>query len=207
MKVVLMGKGDLAIKVANWLKENYTLIAVVPDIPEPSWSSSLIEWCESTKTDYIKSGEYTDINNPESVDLIISVFYGKIIKKDFIEKCNNIINLHNAPLPKYRGVRPINWALKNNEKEHGVTIHKVTPGIDDGPILGKIIYPIYPEIEEVIDVYEKALNYGWLLFLDVMSKYDYIINNTLPQDEIISTYYSKKDDIKLKERNNFRRNG
>ncbi len=201
-----MGKGDLAIKVSEWVNKNHTLVTVVPDLPEPIWSSSLIDWCELNNINYLKSGNYNDIENLDSIDLIISIFYGAIIKENFINKCKNIINLHNAPLPKYRGVRPINWALKNNETEHGVTIHKITPGIDDGPILGKLTYPIYPEIEEVIDVYKKSLEYGWLLFIDVMSKYDYIINNTIAQNNEISTYYSKKDDIKLKERSNFKRN-
>ena len=45
------------------------------------------------------------------------------LKQNFIDSCKNIINLHNSPLPKYRGVRPINWALKNGEHSHGVTIH------------------------------------------------------------------------------------
>ena len=136
--------------------------------------------------------------------MAISIFYGKIIKKDFIEKCEKIINLHNAPLPKYRGVRPINWALKNNEDYHGVTIHQITEGIDDGPILGKITYPIFPEIEEVEDVYKKSLEYGWILFKDVFSKLDFIYKNSKKQGNDFS-YYSNKDINKLGNRIDFKR--
>ena len=205
MNVILLGKGDLSIKVAEWFKVNHNLILVVPDQPEPKWSSSLTEWCIKNNVNYLNSGNHLDIENLENVDLIMSVFYGKIIKNDFIQKVKNIINLHNAPLPKYRGVRPINWALKNKESEHGVTIHKISKGIDDGEILGKVTYPIYPEIEEVIDVYNKSLEYGWLLFLDVMSKYEYVIKNTVAQDENLSTYYSNHDINKLGDRSNFYR--
>ena len=116
----------------------------------------------------------------------------------------SIINLHNAPLPKYRGVRPINWALLNEEEEHGVTIHKIHEGIDDGDILGKVTYPIYPEIEEVEDVYKKALDYGWLLFKDVASKIDYALENATPQSGEY-TYYSNKDNDLLGDRGDFRR--
>ena len=203
MKIILLGKGDLAIKVAEWIKQNHDLSLVVPDYPEPTWSSSLSEWCINNKVDYISTGDYRDISDVSNVDLVISVFYGKIIKNDFILKVKNIINLHNAPLPKYRGVRPINWALKNGELEHGVTIHKITKGIDDGEILGKVTYPIYPEIEEVIDVYNKSLDYGWLLFLDVMTKYEYVINNTVIQNEKISSYYSNRDIPNLGDRGDF----
>lgn len=205
MNVVLLGKGDLAIKVAEWFKKNHNLVLVVPDQPEPKWTSSLTKWCIENNVDYIESGNHLDIKNLDGVDLVMSVFYGKIIKGDFINKTKNIINLHNAPLPKYRGVRPINWALKNNEKFHGVTIHKITPGIDDGPILGKVTYPIFPEIEEVRDVYNKSLDYGWMLFIDVMSKFDYVIKNTYEQSNEDSSYYSNKQIIELGDRSNFTR--
>lgn len=207
MNVVLLGKGTLAIRAAEWLKQSHELLCIVPDMPEPHWTSSLKEWSINNNIPLIESGDYRDINESIEIDLAISIFYGAIIKKDFIDRCKNIINLHNAPLPRYRGVRPINWALKNNEEYHGVTIHKIHEGIDDGDILGKVIYPIYPEIEEVRDVYNKSLEYGFLLFTDVMTKIDYCLKHAVPQDSLpeTSTYYSGKDDIRLGDRASFTR--
>ena len=202
--VVLLGKGTLAIKVANWFYENENLVAVVPDVPEPTWTDSLTRWAESKGVPIIESGHYKDIPRNIDINLAMSVFYGRIIRPRFIQRCDDIINLHNGPLPFYRGVRPINWALKNNEQYHGVTIHRITPGIDDGPIFGRAQYPIYPEIEEVEDVYKKALEYGWLLFLDVVEKIDYIKENVRLQDGE-SSYYSMKENHLLGNRSNFRR--
>tara|TARA_R100001082_G_C4315404_1_gene138729 strand:+ start:186 stop:818 length:633 start_codon:yes stop_codon:yes gene_type:complete len=203
--IVLLGKGSLAIKAASWLKENHNLILVVPDMPEPTWTGSLKSWSENNNVKFIKSGNYKDVDNNLKIDLAISIFYGKIIKKEFIERCENIINLHNGPLPKYRGVRPINWALKNNENNHGVTIHKISEGIDDGPILGQVKYPIYPEVEEVEDVYTKSLDYGWILFLDVMNNIDYALETAKDQTGEAS-YYSMKKNHLLGDRSDFRRN-
>ena len=45
------------------------------------------------------------------------------------------INLHSALLPKYRGLMPSFWVLKNKEKQTGVTVFFVDEGIDSGPIL------------------------------------------------------------------------
>ena len=188
-RVSLLGKGPLAIKAAEWFLKSpkYKLVNIVPVTPYPHWCENIIYWAEVTKTKVV----YDHNELPDSdLDLVVSIFYEKIIKKDFIDRCRKIINLHNAPLPKYRGVRPINWALKNNEPHHGVTIHEITPGIDDGPILGKIEYPIYPEIESVKDVYEKSVNYGYLLFTDVLSKIDNI--KAVEQDHSQATYYSNK---------------
>lgn len=44
------------------------------------------------------------------------------------------INFHPAT-PKYRGSGGVNWALYNNEKEFGVTVHKMEHEIDSGSIL------------------------------------------------------------------------
>jgi methionyl-tRNA formyltransferase len=131
------------------------------------------------------------------------VFYDKIIKEWFITHCARILNLHNGPLPRYRGVSPINWALKNNETSHGVTIHEITPGIDDGPIVAQAVYSIYPEFDEVKDVYARAIEYGWTLFQQTMP----LLGRIEPrqQDDTLATYYSAKENDRLAERRNFTR--
>jgi len=204
--VVLLGKGSLAIKACEWINSNadFNLLAIVPDKPEPTWTESISDWALANNITLVSSGKYQDIPKDVDIDLAISIFYGKIIKTDFIKRCGDIINLHNSPLPKYRGVRPINWALKNEEDSHGVTIHRITEGIDDGPILGQVTYPIYAPVEEVKDVYEKALDYGWLLFKDVMNNYDYAAKNA--KDQIGKhPYYHSKDIKRLGNREDFTR--
>lgn len=133
--------------------------------------------------------------------MVFSVFYGKVVKKWFIDKCHKILNLHNAPLPRYRGLSPINWALKNNEIKHGVTIHEISEGIDDGPIYAQIEYSIYPEFDEVIDVYKRTLEYDWLLFCQTMPILDKIVPR--PQDNQLATYYDAKQMDLLHERRSF----
>ena len=56
--VVLLGKGTLAIKVANWFFENENLVAIVPDMPEPTWTDSLKDWAISKGVTVIESGHY-----------------------------------------------------------------------------------------------------------------------------------------------------
>lgn len=45
------------------------------------------------------------------------------------------INFHFGLLPQCRGPQPILWHLLNNDKEAGVTVHKLDEGIDTGPII------------------------------------------------------------------------
>jgi methionyl-tRNA formyltransferase len=136
-------------------------------------------------------------------ELGVSVFYDRILPAPFIARFDRLLNLHNGPLPRYRGVSPINWALKNGERSHGVTIHEVTPGIDDGPIVAQLEYSIYPEVDEVRDVYQRAIAYGWVLFEQTMPLLDRIVAR--PQDERRATYYSARENRLLGDRSGFTR--
>ena len=206
---ILLGKGTLAIRVAQWFlaSPDYELTRVVPVIPEPVWTDSLSQWAADHNVPIVESGRFKDIPGAQEegwgVDLAFSVFYDRIIKAWFIDKCGRILNLHNAPLPKYRCVSPINWALKNEEDMHGITIHEITPGIDDGPVVSQVQYSIYPKLDEVRTVYGRALEYAWTLFQQTMPMLDQI--EAAPQDDARATYYSAKENDKLGERRYFTR--
>lgn len=45
------------------------------------------------------------------------------------------INVHTSMLPKYRGPIPVNWAIRNGDKEIGVSIHRMTEEFDSGEVL------------------------------------------------------------------------
>ena len=69
-------------------------------------------------------------------DLLVSILGNQIFKKPLIELApKGCINLHTAMLPKYRGLMPTFWVMKNNEKYTGVSVFFVDEGIDSGPII------------------------------------------------------------------------
>lgn len=201
MNITVYGKGDLAIDVCSYLLSTDNNLTVVPVIPEPIWTSSLVDWCKEYGVTYVESGNYRNLKT--RTDLGISVFYDKIFKKDYIESCGKLINIHNGPLPEYRGMSPINWALKDKKSEHGITIHEITPGIDDGPIISQLKYNIYPEFDEVIDVYKRSLEYGRVLFENTFP----ILNKIKPtkQDESSVIYHDSSEHHLLGDRKNFTR--
>src|SRR6185437_1918922 len=61
--VVLLGKGDLSIRIADWFlhSENYHLQTVVPVMPEPTWTASLANWSRENGVPVIASGHYKDL--------------------------------------------------------------------------------------------------------------------------------------------------
>ena len=69
-------------------------------------------------------------------DLLISILGNQIFKNPLIGLApKGCINLHTALLPKYRGLMPTFWVLKNNERYTGVSVFFVDEGIDSGPII------------------------------------------------------------------------
>ena len=84
------------------------------------------------------------INHPESVqsikkydpDLLISILGNQIFKDPIIRLApKGCLNLHTALLPKYRGLMPTFWVMKNDEEYTGVSVFFVDKGIDSGPIV------------------------------------------------------------------------
>jgi methionyl-tRNA formyltransferase len=69
-------------------------------------------------------------------DLLISIQANVIFKRPLIDLApKGCLNVHTALLPKYRGLMPTFWVMKNDEKETGVSVFFIDEGIDSGPIL------------------------------------------------------------------------
>lgn len=99
-----------------------------------------------------------DINSTETVEFamnlrpdVIVVSNAGIFKKEIISvPRNGCVNLHMGMLPKYRGLDTIFWALYNNEKKIGVTVHFVDEGVDTGDIILEKTIQVDPEDTEKI---------------------------------------------------------
>ncbi len=92
-----------------------------------------------------------DINHPLWVekirelkpDILFSFYYRDILSAAILDiPASGCFNLHGSLLPKYRGRVPTNWAIINGETETGVTLHHMTPGIDNGDIVAQQVVSI-----------------------------------------------------------------
>ncbi|WP_019545895.1 methionyl-tRNA formyltransferase [Streptomyces sulphureus] len=45
------------------------------------------------------------------------------------------LNIHTSLLPRYRGPIPVHWAIRNGDRETGVTVHWMDETFDTGPVL------------------------------------------------------------------------
>ena len=76
-------------------------------------------------------------------DLIWVNSYSMVVHEDILSLARlGGINIHGALLPRYRGCHPIQWAIINGETETGVTLHRMTAGLDEGPIIDQQRIPL-----------------------------------------------------------------
>jgi methionyl-tRNA formyltransferase len=94
------------------------------------------------------------VNAPDGVamlrglnpDLLVVAAYGQILSKEVLSiPTHGAINVHGSLLPKFRGAAPVAWAILNGEPETGVTIIRMTAGLDAGDMLAKAAIPITDE--------------------------------------------------------------
>ena len=100
-----------------------------------------VELCEN-----INSKNFVDKARLYQADLFVSMSFNQIFRKEMINLPRyGTINCHAGKLPFYRGRNILNWALINDEKEFGITVHYLDEGIDTGDIILQKVYPITDE--------------------------------------------------------------
>lgn len=118
------------------------------------------------------------INTPEGIemlsslspDLAVVAAYGQIFKDDALAAVPmGFINVHASLLPKYRGAAPINWAIYHGETRTGVTIFRITRGVDKGRVLAMESIEIGPD-ETTGDVEERLAPLGAMMAAGIVDR-------------------------------------
>jgi methionyl-tRNA formyltransferase len=106
-----------------------------------------------------QSIEKIKLLNPE---LIVCIRYGVILKDDIIKiPKNGVINLHSGLLPDYRGVMASFWAMLNQEKIIGTTLHYIDDSsIDSGRVIANSYFNVVkgkPYLWHVLSLYDEGV--------------------------------------------------
>ena len=89
--------------------------------------------------------EFTGGLRERSPDLLISVACPYILKEKVLAvPARGCINIHHAPLPRYKGMMPTFWQLFHGERQLGVTIHYIGGQGDEGDALLQESLPVAP---------------------------------------------------------------
>ncbi len=84
-----------------------------------------------------------DVLHKHEVELVLLAGYMKIVTTTLIHAYENrIMNIHPSLLPSFPGLDVQKKALDHGVKLAGCTVHFVTPGVDEGPIIIQAAVPV-----------------------------------------------------------------
>ncbi|MEW5800011.1 MAG: formyltransferase family protein [Bacteroidota bacterium] len=198
-RIALIGKNTVAVNALEILsKKEVDIVLVSPNNSDPGedgWQRSLLKHAKQSNLNIL---QFPKIKHADSVnyltslqlDFIFSIQYDQIINQPVIETAKyGAINLHFAPLPRYRGVSPIGLALLNGESEFGVTLHYMDPGVDTGDIISQKLFRI-DAVKNARELYDNVVFYATELFKDSIDDILNLQNVRIPQDNTKALYYS-----------------
>lgn len=146
----------------------------------------------------VNNKEFIDFIKKENIDLVISVAASEIFRYEVLHTPNyGCINIHSAPLPKYRGMMPNFWTLYNNEEYAWVTIHKMVEKLDDGSIILQDKFKIING-ETYDSLAKRSKEFAARLLLKTLEQIEEGEVNYLSNDSSKATYFTfpTKDEVR-----------
>jgi len=148
MNIIFMGTPHFAVPILKAINESGHKILEVYTQPATKsgrgqkFNQSEIFHCAERLNLKVRSPDSLEtseeINHIKKLkpDLVIVVAYGKILPSKLlnIDKLS-FINVHASLLPKWRGAAPIQRSIMNMDSETGISIMKIVPKLDAGPVM------------------------------------------------------------------------
>jgi len=132
-------------------------------------------------------------------DVMVVAAYGLILPPSVLSiPKQGCINIHASLLPRWRGAAPIHRALEAGDKETGVTIMQMDPGLDTGPMRWVRTIPITTE-DTMGSLHDKLAVLGGASIVEALRKLEQNDLPTTPQPEAGMCYAAKitKEDALL----------
>ncbi|MPZ93372.1 MAG: methionyl-tRNA formyltransferase [Propionibacteriales bacterium] len=138
-RVLLVGLGPTAGSALAALLERFEVVALVRD--ESDEVSALAAAAGVRVEHDTRIADLEDLMDRTHPDCVVVSSYHRILPRALLNRCP-FVNVHYAPLPRYRGRANVNWAILNGEPEAAVTVHSMVPGLDAGGVLAQQSVPI-----------------------------------------------------------------
>lgn len=161
LKIVFMGTPAIAAHILERLvtanNPRFRVAAVVTRPDEPRGRGLTLAPSEvgavaarhnlpTLKPTRIKTPEFLAELKSFDPDLLVVAAYGRILPQAILDAPRIMpINVHASLLPRHRGAAPIEGAILAGDSETGVTIMRVVPEMDAGPMILKRAIRIAPD--------------------------------------------------------------
>ena len=213
MRVLFWGTPEFATPpLRALLGEGYDVVGVVtqPDrpqgrsrstlVPSPVKQVALEDGLPVLQPDRPRGDDFLDAMRALEPDLSVVVAYGHILPKAVIDlPPMGTLNIHASLLPALRGAAPIQAAIREGLAETGVSIMRMVPALDAGPVLLRAPTPIV-DGETYGELQQRLSELGALALVEAMTLLAVGAAQETPQDDAAATYAPKveRDDARVR---------
>jgi len=204
-----MGTPHFAVPSLVALLEHHQVVGIVtqPDrpagrgrnvSPSPVKEAAVARGLPILQPPKLRSPEARDWLATMRPDVIVVAAFGQILQPALLElPAHGCLNVHASLLPRYRGAAPIPAAILAGDLTTGVTIMRMDPGMDTGPILAQAGLPIAPH-DTTATLTDRLADLGARLLVNTLS--DWLAGHVpaQPQNPAQATYcrpLDKKDGL------------
>lgn len=203
MRILFWGTPDFAAPPLRALMgEGFEVVGVVtqPDkpqgrsreiIPSPVKLIALEEDLPLFQPKNARDPELLEMLSVIKPDISIVVAYGHILPKNIIDlPSNGTLNIHASLLPALRGAAPIQAAIRQGLHKTGISIMRMVPPLDAGPVLVQAETEVYDD-ETYGELKTRLAELGALALLEALAFLAAGKATETPQDESRATYAPK----------------
>ena len=191
-RIVFMGSPAFAVPILERLAQQAAVVGVVTQPDRPAGRGNRLT-PPPVKEVSIRLGipfiQPQRLSDPAALtqlkhwqpDLIVVAAFGQILKPDVLDlPPYGCLNVHASLLPRWRGAAPIPAAILHGDQETGITIMKMDPGVDTGPILRQKAIPIL-DSDNASSLSARLSEVGAELLLETLA--DYLAGKIVPQEQ------------------------
>ena len=182
VRVVFMGSPEFALPSLRLLAQSHAVVGVVtqPDraagrgrglMPPPVKVLAQELGLPVLQPEKLRLPEALQALRLLKPELIVVAAFGQILKPEVLDMPRyGCVNVHASLLPRWRGAAPIHAALLHGDERTGVTIMRMDPGMDTGPILTQRAVEIGAD-ETAGELYARLSTLGAELLMDTLPGY------------------------------------
>ncbi|MBI5600575.1 MAG: methionyl-tRNA formyltransferase [Gemmatimonadetes bacterium] len=204
MRIVFWGTPDFATPPLRALiGEGFDVVGVVtqPDRPRgrsrsqldpsPVKQVALEEGIAVLQPERPRGPEFVQALRDLDPDLSVVVAYGHILPREVIDLPRlGTLNVHASLLPALRGAAPIQAAIAEGLEETGVSIMRMVPALDAGPVIHTLTTPIEPD-ETGGELTLRLSELGATALIEALALIELGEAREHPQDDVAATYARK----------------
>ena len=211
MRVLFWGTPEFAaVPLRALIGEGFEVVGVVtrPDKPQgrsrtltapPVKAVALEERIPCFQPVTLKDAEFLDTIAVMQPDISVVVAYGRILPRDVIGlPASGTLNIHASLLPALRGAAPIQAAIREGFTETGITIMRMVPELDAGPIVLQASVPILDD-ETYGELQLRLAELGAVAVIEALALISVGAAAETPQDASLATFAPKvtRDDARI----------